>query len=155
MKPLDIGFNIAVLHIANQLCPGGYEVADDAPDTYETLRAHLDLTKQMKVWSGGSENTIYADKEVNWAFRAWHDWCHYNGRHAFTVIGERAVFEMQKLHLLLLYGDCPQTHRWIDILRAEVIGQQEYFYKNGHYPHNQRIFVEIYLKDSHFLQAAE
>jgi hypothetical protein len=71
------------------------------------------------------------------------------------VIGERAVFEMQKLHLLLLYGDCPQTHRWIDILRAEVIGQQEYFYKNGHYPHDQRAFVEIYLIESHFLQAAE
>src|SRR6266436_6008855 len=122
MNPLDTSFNVAVLHIANRLCPGGYDVADDAPDTYEKLRAYLDLTKQMKVWSGNSENTIYADKEVNYAFRAWHDWCHYNGRHAFTVVGERAVFEMQKLHLLLLYGDCAQTRRWIAILRAEVIG---------------------------------
>jgi hypothetical protein len=155
MEPVDKGFNIAVLHIANQLCPGGYEVADVAPDTYTKLRAHLDLSKQMKVWSGGSDNTIYADKEVNWAFRAWHDWCHYNGRHAFTVIGERAVFEMQRLHLLLLYGRCPQTERWIDIFRAEVIGQQEYFYKNGHYPADQRAFVEEYLNGIYHDQAAE
>jgi hypothetical protein len=155
MKPLDIGFNIAVLRIANQLCPGGCQVADDAPDTYEKLRAHLDLTNQMKVWSGGSENTIYADKQVNWAFRAWHDWCHYHGRHAFTVVGERAVFEMQKLHLLLLYGNCPQTRRWLEILRAEVIGQQKYFYQHGHYPDDQRAFVEDYLNGSYYDQAAE
>jgi hypothetical protein len=75
---------------------------------------------------------------VNYAFRAWHDWCHYNGRLTFTVVGECAVFEMQKRHLRLLYGDCAQTQRWIEILGAEVISQQEYFYKRGHYPENQR-----------------
>ena len=155
MKPLDIGFNVAVQHIASKLCPGGYQVSDDAPDTYVKLRAHLDRTKQMKVWSGGSENTIYSDREVNWAFRAWHDWCHYNGAHPFTPEGERAVFEMQCSHLILFYGDCYQTRLWIKLLRAEVIGQQEYFYKYGYYPHDQRAFVETYLKEPHFLQAAE
>ena len=155
MKPLDVGFNVAVLHIANQLCPGGYRVSDDAPDTYAKLRAHLDHTKQMLVWSGGSEYTIYADKEVNWAFRAWHDWCHYRGAHPFTPEGERAVFEMQCSHLLLFYNDCLQTRRWIRILRAEVIGQQEYFYRFGHYPLDQRAFVEAYLNGSYYIQAAE
>ena len=109
----------------------------------------------MLVWSGGSENTIYAEPEVNWAFRAWHDWCHYRGAHDFTPEGERSVFELQRSHLLLFYGDSLQTRRWIRILRAEVIGQQEYFYRYGHYPHDQRAFVEVYLKDNHFLQAAE
>jgi hypothetical protein len=155
MQPLDRSFNIAVLHIANKLCPGGYEVADDAPDTYEKLRAHLDLKKQMKVWSGGSETTIYAEPEVNWAFRAWHDWCHYNGAHAFTPEGERAVFEMQRSHLLLFYTDCLRTRQWTKILRAEVMGQQEYFYKHGFYPQDQRAFVEAYLNGSYFMEAAE
>jgi hypothetical protein len=155
MKPLDIGFNIAVLHIASKLCPGGYQVSDDAPDTYVKPRAHLDRAKQMLVWSGGSENTIYAEPEVNWAFRAWHDWCHYRGTHDFTPEGERSVFELQRSHLLLFYGDSLQTRRRIRILRAEVIDQQEYFYKYGHYPHDQRAFVETYLKETHFLQAAE
>jgi hypothetical protein len=49
-----------------------------------------------------------------------------------------AVFEMQKRHLRLLYGDCAQTQRWIEILGAEVISQQDYFYKRGHYPEKQR-----------------
>jgi hypothetical protein len=155
MHPLDKGFNCAVLTIANRLCPGGYRVSDDAPDTYEKLKAHLDLTKQMVVWSGGSETTIYADKEVNYAFRAWHDWCHYTGRHAFTVVGERAVFAMQCSHLILFYGDCYQTRLWIKLLRAEVIGQQEHFYKHGHYPNDQRAFVLAYLNGSYHIQAAE
>ena len=30
MKPLDIGFNIAVLHVASTRCPGGYQVSEDA-----------------------------------------------------------------------------------------------------------------------------
>ena len=155
MEPLDRGFNIAVLHIAKKLCPGGYEVSDDAPDTYVKLRAHLDRTKQMLVWSGSSDNTIYADKQVNWAFRAWHDWCHYYGAHPFTPEAERAVFAMQCSHLLLFYNDCLQARRWIRILRAEVIGQQEYFYKYGHYPHDQRAFVEAYLNGVYYMQAAE
>jgi len=120
MEPLDRGFNIAVLHIAKKLCPGGYEVSDDAPDTYVKLRAHLDRTKQMLVWSGSSDNTIYADKQVNWAFRAWHDWCHYYGAHPFTPEAERAVFAMQCSHLLLFYNDCLQTRRWIRILRGSL-----------------------------------
>jgi hypothetical protein len=155
MEPLDRSFNIAVLHIAGKLCPGGYDVSDDAPDTYPKLRAHLDRTKQMLVWSGGSENTIYGEPEVNWAFRAWHDWCHYRGAHDFTPEGERAVFEMQRSHLLLFYGDCAQTQRWIKILRAEVIGQQKHFYKHGYYPYDQRAFVEAYLNEPQYLQAAE
>jgi hypothetical protein len=155
MQPLDTGFNIAVRTIAECLCPS-YRVSDYAPDTYEKLKAHLDLTKCMVVWSGASESTIYACPEANWAFRAWHDWCHYTGRHEFTPGGERAVFEMQKLHLLLLYGDCATTRRWIDILRAEVIGQQEYFYEHGHYPEDQRAFVEAELRKSYpCSQAAE
>jgi hypothetical protein len=109
----------------------------------------------MLVWSGGSENTIYAEPEVNWAFRAWHDWCHYNGAHAFTPGGERAVFAMQCSHLLSLYGPCLKVQRWTRILRAEVIGQQEYFYRHGHYPEDQRAFVEAYLKGSCFAEAAE
>ena len=155
MNPLDTGFNIAVLRIAGRLCPGGYDVSEDAPDTYVKLRAHLDRTKQMLVWSGGSENTIYADREVNWAFRAWHDWCHYNGAHPFTPEGERAVFEMQCSHLLLLFNDCLRTRHWIKILRAEVIGQQEYFYKHGHYPPDQRVFVDAYLSGAHHIYGAE
>lgn len=66
--PLDIHFNVAVLHIANHLFPCGFDVSDNAPDTYEKLCAILDAGKRMVVWSGGSEATIYCSPEVNYAF---------------------------------------------------------------------------------------
>ncbi len=61
---LDIQFNAAVLAMARRLFPCGFEVAEDAPQTYEDL-ARLDAGKPMLVWSGGSEKTIYGDPEVN------------------------------------------------------------------------------------------
>ena len=109
----------------------------------------------MLVWSGASEHTIFGEPEINWAFRAWHDWCHYYGAHAFTPEGERAVFRMQCSHLLLFYGDSLRTRHWIKLLRAEVIGQQDYFYKHGHFPYDQRAFVEAYLNGTYYDQAAE
>jgi len=155
MEPLDRRFDTAVLHIANKLCPSGYQASEDAPDTYVKLRAHLDRTKQMLVWSGASENTIFGEPEINWAFRAWHDWCHYYGAHPFTPEGERAVVEMQCSHLLLFYGDSLQTRQWMKILRAEIIGQQQYFHQHGHFPHDQRAFVEACINGAYHIQAAE
>ena len=70
---LDIQFNAAVLTICNRILPAGYDVAAVAPETYEELIAHLDAGRRMLVYSGGAEQTIYGDPEVNYAFRAWHD----------------------------------------------------------------------------------
>lgn len=153
-KPLDRGFNVAVLHVASVLFPAGFDVADQAPQTYEELTGMLDAGGRMVVWSGASENTIYADPEVNYAFRAWHDWCHWRGRHRFDPEGEVAVCNMQADHLSKLYG-C--NERWRNILHAETIGQQLYLYRFGYYPKDQRTFVEAYLADPDFfsLRAAE
>jgi hypothetical protein len=150
---LDIHFNVAVLTICKRLLPEGYDVAIDAPETYEQLIARLDSGERMLVYSGGSERTIYGDPEVNYAFRAWHDWCHWRGRHDFSYAGERAACEMQGAHLVTVYGDCPRTRRWRRILRAEVIGQREYFDHHGVFPDDQRAFVEAYLRSD--VQAAE
>lgn len=61
---------------------------------------------------------------------------------------------MQADHLCGLYG---YNKRWINILHADTIGQQLYFYEFGHYPEDQRAFVEAYLANTSFfhLQAAE
>ena len=146
MEPLDIHLNAAVIHIASRLYPSGFEISDDAPDTFEKLKAQF-ATGQMIVWSGGSDQTIYADRKVNYCFRAWHDWCHVRGDHPFTDEGERAVCRMQCDHVTELYGVSPQTDRWYAILRADVIGQQEYFYRYESYPDDQRAFVISYLID--------
>src|SRR5208282_1357378 len=101
----DIHFNAAVLTMCSRLLPGGYDVSLAAPETYEELIAHLDAGGRMVVYSGGSERTIYGDPEVNFAFRAWHDWCHWRGRHDFSQEGERVACAMQSEHLVTLYGE--------------------------------------------------
>jgi len=143
---LDIHFNAAVLTICSRVLPGGFDVADDAPETYDELIAHLDAGARMLVYRGGSERTIYGDPEVNYAFRAWHDWCHWRGRHDFSPEGERAACAMQGDHLVTVYGESSQTRRWRRILHAEIIGQREYFDRHGVFPDDQRAYVESYLR---------
>jgi hypothetical protein len=43
LKPLDPNLNAAIIAIAKRLFPSGFDVSDDAPDTYEKLKAHLDV----------------------------------------------------------------------------------------------------------------
>lgn len=53
-----------------------------------------------------------------------------------------AFFEMQRRHLLYVYGDTEQTRRWIEILRAEVIGQRPFFERHKRLVEDQRGFIE-------------
>lgn len=147
IEPLNQGLNDAILSISSTLLPAGFDVSDDAPGTYKALRAHLDAGKRLVVYSGGCEGTIYVDPAVNHAFRAWHDFSHWKGGHDFSVEGECGVFEMQRRHLLDVYGESPETRRWIEILRAEVIGQRLFYEYYKRYVDDQRGFIEAYLKD--------
>jgi hypothetical protein len=147
MQPLDIELNRAIVEMAVRLWPEGYDVADNAPQSYEELKARLEAGDRMVVWSGASERTIYADTAVNYAFRAWHDWCHWTGQQPFTPTGEHAVCKIMCTHLKQYYGPTLKTLRWCRIIIAEVWGQQEHFYKYGRYPEDQRAFVEAYLND--------
>ena len=145
MQPLDTGLNAAIMHISTKLFPTGFDVSADAPATFEELTAHLDAGKRMVVFSGGSGATIYADPEVNWCFRAWHDWCHWRGNYPLSLKGERATCAMQAQHLLTLYGNGPQVRRWIRIIHAEIIGQANFYHEHGHFPVDQYGFVTRYL----------
>lgn len=147
MQPLEPELNDAILRIVNCIFPKGIEVSDSAPNTYEALCARLDAGRTMCVWSGASECTIYADARVNYAFRAWHDWCHWKGRFPFTSSGERAACAMQMAGLRAWYGPSLKVVRWCSIIHAEVVGQQEYFSKFWNFPEDQCGFVRKYVKD--------
>ena len=142
----DVRFNAAVLKACKRVLPHGFDVSAEAPQTYEGLIAHFDAGRRMVVYSGGSERTIYGDPKVNYAFRAWHDWCHWRGRYDFSLEGERAACAMQAQHLVELYGDSRESRRWRRILHAEIIGQREYFDRFGVFPDDQRAFVENFLR---------
>lgn len=141
-KPYCLSFNIAVRTIAARLFPCGYDVAEVAPESLEELTAHIAATGRMLVFSGASDSTIYTCRETNYAFRAWHDWCHWKGSHPFTIAGERAVMEMQRDHLRTVYGNHPDLPLWDAILEAEIIAQAERHESTGAFPMDQRTFVE-------------
>lgn len=144
-KALDPHLNAAIIFIAYKLFPAGVTASEDAPASFKELCAMLDAGKPMTVYSGGSEKTIYGDPQVNYAFRAWHDWCHWQGRQEFNADGELVTCEMQIRQLYDSFGWNGQTRRWADILTAEIIGQAMYLERHGRFPDNQKLFVELYL----------
>jgi hypothetical protein len=147
MLPLDPSLNAAILAIASDLFPEGFDVSPDAPGTYKTLKAHLDAGKRLVVYDGGCEGTIYADPAVNHAFRAWHDWSHWKGGHDFSVAGEWRTFALQRRRLLDLHGDNQQTRRWIELIHADIVGFRLYYEPYRRFVDDQRSFIEAYMKN--------
>ena len=144
MHPLDGAFNNAVVAIAHHYVPH-YIVSDDAPSTFRQLKAHLDAGKTLVVAKEGSDHTIFADPAVNCAFRAWHDWTHWNGNYDFSLYGESATCCLQLDHLYSFKGVTPETYRWSRLLIAEIIGQRQYYEKYQAYIRDQRAFVRTYV----------
>lgn len=145
-RPLDIHLNAAIMHMASVVCPSGFDVSDAAPSTFLELMAFIDTHRRITVYSGGSEKTIYADREVNYCFRAWYAWCHWRGRFDFSLEGEAAVWRMQCDHLRLLFGDTETTRRWQKILYAETVGQCCFHERHGHFPDDQMAFTRSFLE---------
>jgi hypothetical protein len=144
--PLSIRFNVAVLAIAAKLFPAGFDVASDAPDTFEKLASHVEKTGRMLVWNGASDNTIFGDAEVNYAFRAWHDWCHLSGGCEFTPEGEMNAALIQIDHIRSVYGYTPDADNMVLLVWAEVVGQVQYHeHHDGQFPTDQMAFVKHYL----------
>lgn len=144
LAPVSRALNAAVLHMAARCLPMGYDVGADAPQDEAAMRSHYLLTGRVKVWNGASGDSIYADNEVNWAFRAWHDWAHLVGFHPFSLAGERAACAMQLSGLRVVYGDGVTTRAWGALLHADCIGQAEYHLQWKAFPSPQRPFVLAY-----------
>ncbi len=144
-RPHDASFDRVVVEIAGRLLPNGFDVAEDAPTSLEQLVERMNRTGRMCVWSGASEYTIYGSPRVNFAFRAWHDWCHWRGRFPFTFLGEAATCEMQWRHLADWYPDSADLRRYANIVFTEILGQAAYHHRHGDFPGNQRRFAQQML----------
>lgn len=145
--PLDLALNIAVREIANQLFPCGFDVDHDEaniPDSLTSLDTMM-ATGRLTVWGGASEHTIYEDAETNYHGRAWHDWCHWKGRHEFTPFGEFMVVRMQQQHLRKLYPMHPRLAVWCDLIAIDTLGVITTKLTTGEYPVDQRAFAESIL----------
>ena len=144
-NPLYRPLNIFVHRMANKLFPCGFDVTmdeDEAPDSLRRLTAHIGETNRMLVWGGDSEDTIFDCPETNWAFRAWHDWCHWKGQFPFTVEGERTAARMQMDHIINFVGDPVERGKLTWLVHFEVVGQAEHYENYGDFPENQREWTE-------------
>lgn len=150
MKPFSNAFNAAVVTMANRLFPTGFDVSETLDVTsLDGLRAAIKANGgRMVVWAGASEDTIYADAEVNYAYRAWHDWCHLTRGFQFTLHGEQAAARLQMDHVRSLYGNGPDQRYWQWLLHCEAVEQTKYFLKNGDFVQDQRDFTTAKLAEA-------
>lgn len=143
--PLDPNLNRAILDLVADLLPRGFDVAPDAPETFEGLKDHFARTGRIVVSSLHSDRTIYGSAAVNYAFRAWHDWVHVACDFPLTLEGERDVAFVQIDQLTLYADNQAQAEHWARIIFAEVDGQAQYFAQTGAFPLDQVAFVSAYL----------
>jgi hypothetical protein len=143
--PLCTHLNAAVLTMVNKLLPCGFDITEDekaAPGTLKELNAHVAKTGRILVWSGASDETIFGSPDINHAFRAWHDWCHWRLQAEMNAVGEYAVYVEQCAHLNTVYPGHPKLGMWMDLLFVEIVEQNAFHERTGHFPANQRAFVD-------------
>jgi monomeric isocitrate dehydrogenase len=141
-KPLSKEFNEAVVRMANKFLPDGFEVSDNAPSTYNALVRHLNEGNKMVVYGSDANNSIYADSYVNHCFRAWHDWCHWQGKHDFSLAGEIATYELMCEQIIDEYGRNKRTFQWCKIMEIEVVEQRLFYERYGQFVLDQSAFFD-------------
>ena len=144
--PLSVAFNVAVLHIVSKVLPCGFDVSEIAPQDFDSLLAHYQETGRVLVWNGASGKTIFADAEVNFAFRAWHDSKHIIARLPFNRAGKFEALAMQKADILACY-DGATADSFCALLDAEIAGQFDYCERYGGFPIDQAAFARVYIQD--------
>ena len=92
---------------------------------------------RLVVWSGASDDTIFGDRHVNWAFRALHDQLHLLTRIGFSPNEEIELARIQANQYEGLMAD---------LVYIEVAGQAEYFAKTGRFVSDQVSFTLNELK---------
>ena len=143
---IDKAFNAAVLHIAGKLNPCGWDIVPEryAPSTLGELRMVHAITGRIAISGANSDRTIFGDPEVNFAFRAWHDWHHLKLGAQFDPAGELAVANSQAGDLIALYG-AAVSRPWRKLLEIEINGQVRYFAYHNCFPDDQIGFARAQL----------
>jgi hypothetical protein len=119
--------NSMILELAKGL---KYEPRDLAPSTELEL---FNAPKTLPIWTGESDNTIYQDETVNWAFRAIHDMTHIETGLGFTVEQEVELGRIQAARI--------DSDLLAKLFHIEIAGQAEYYLKTGQFVENQIRFT--------------
>ncbi len=104
-----------------------------APSTFQDLYNSPTLV----VWSGASDNTIWGDNKVNYAFRALHDALHLKTGIGFSPLEEIEIGRIQAS----MY-----TGLMAELVYIETAGQAEHYLKTGQFVEDQVSFTINELK---------
>lgn len=121
-----------------------YEPSEHAPNTLEEVKAEysecLRRRRAFRVWSGGSDCTVYGSPEANYAFRFWHDVLHAQHGTAFDLEGE---WRTADIHLETLRRRFGADSLEVLVFTADTRAQSYYAHlTNGGFVVDQRGFVE-------------
>lgn len=149
MRALDTDFNKAVLSIANKLVPS-YDISDNAPNTYKDMVKYFKEHGKLCIYNGASDKTIFADSNVNIAFRAWHDYYHLTKELQFTDLGEYIVSNYQATDIMvycLENNKLDKLNLWLNLLDIEINEQVQFFNENNYFIEDQYKFTLDKLKE--------
>lgn len=120
--------------ILKQASKVSYSIADIAPDTEKSLFN----VSSLVVWSGASDNTIFQDASVNWAFRALHDALHLK-----TGLGFSHAEEIELGRIQASQFDSTLLQ---DLVYCEISLQAKYHLETGLFVQDQVEFTVNKIK---------
>ena len=123
-------------------------VMQDAPSTYKDVVNSFLNTGILVVYEGASENTIFSHPRINHLFRAWHDLGHITNKLDFQFHNERKLGEIQANEVydaLLNTAGHDRANNARSLVRAEIIGQIEYYQIHRKYVDDQKSYTMGYL----------
>jgi hypothetical protein len=146
-EPISTALNALVANICAECWPDGFDLSTtDAPNTFKGLKQEYERRGRITVFSGNSDNSIFADVTINQMARAWHDWAHIQANADFSLRGEELACDLQCTQISSRFN-ATEAEGLIRILRADVIGQAQYYEKHRKYVRRQKDFVVEYLTD--------
>lgn len=110
-----------------------YIVKNEAPST----ELELFNSPTLIVWSGASDNTIYQDNNVNYAFRALYDVLHLETKLNFSVDAE---IELGRIQASKYDSDIMQ-----ELVYCEVAMQAMHYKTTGQFVSDQIAFTKTYM----------
>lgn len=120
-----------------------YEECDiRSKETWEETKAMFQsaqtLNQPVYVRKSDSETSIYTSAAVNWAFRFWHDYLHYQHDLTFSFIDEVLVGQFQIDATVLEFGEGSLEAK---LMTADTLGQVLYYKMHEEFVDNQLTFA--------------
>lgn len=130
-----------------------YSIAPTTTDNFDKFVAETEANGYITISLEGCENTIYKTEQnsgvvYNILARLWHDTHHLNSHLGFGANDEKIVCDLQIQEFLdwcSIDNNQNDVSNAIKIIKADIVGQLEYYDKFKQFVPNQINFILEYL----------